>query len=508
LKNRNSSAVIAGLLFIFGLIIRLFFFVGNNFPLHDGGFFYVLIQDLLSNNFALPAFSSYNNAAIPFIYPPFGFYFVGGLETLFGADRLLLMRIVPLLVTSLTVPAFYFLALELLKDRDQAFASAIIFSLLPYSYKWLVMGGGITRSFGALFMILAMTFLIRFLREGKTLAGVLCPLFCGLTVLSHPEWAWFLFYSIGINVIVALIRKQKKVLPRSAIVLVGTLAVTLPWILKIYSPEILLPLQDSGFSRWGEILRFFTLNWSDEILFPVITAFALIGLVLTIKDKALLLAVWLPAVFIFQGRAAAQKAVIPLALLAGVGLFRLVTWLKDRYPDFGKSFRFKFLIGLLLVYVVVSSMASVIEYDSPLSAQELESISWIGQSTPTDSSFLAISGEAWVKENYSEWTAALTGRKSVSLVQGYEWLPDFSGRIAQYDQLQYQYSRGMGELMAWLKQNDISVDYLVIPKLKVSGIGGTEKLGLHWEDARQYPGVESVYENDEILILDLEGIEN
>ena len=508
LKKRKSSTVLAGILFIFGLIIRLFFFVGNTFPLHDGGFFYVLIQDLLSNNFALPAFSSYNNAAIPFIYPPFGFYFVGGLERLFGADRLLLMRIVPLLVTSLTVPAFYFLALELLKDREQAFASAIIFSLLPYSYRWLIMGGGITRSFGALFMILAMIYLIRFLREGKTQAGVLCPLFCGLTVLSHPEWAWFLFYSIGIYVIVALIRKQRKALLRSVIILAGTLIVILPWILKIYSPEILLPLQDSGFSRWGEILRFFTLNWSNEILFPVITVFALFGLLITIKNKTLLLAVWLPAVFILQGRAAAQKAVVPLALLAGVGLVRMGAWLKNRYPDFFRSFFFKFLVGMLLVYVVMGSMVSVIGYASPLSAQELESISWIGQSTPTDSSFLMISGEAWVKEDYSEWVVALTGRHSVSLVQGYEWLPDFSGRIAQYDQLQYQYSRGMGELMAWLEKSEISVDYLIIPKLEGPGVGGSEALGLHWEDARQYPGVESAYENEKILILDLEGIKN
>ncbi|QRN82843.1 glycosyltransferase family 39 protein [Chloroflexota bacterium] len=507
MKDKNHNFILVGLLFIFGLFVRLYFFVGNHFPLHDGGFFYVLIQELISNNFSLPAFSSYNNANIPFLYPPFGFYFVGGIEFLFGVDRLQLMQVVPLLVTSLTVPAFYFLAFEILKRREKAFASALIFSLLPYSYKWLIMGGGITRSFGALFAVLALIFLIRFFREGRWQAGVLCALSCGLTVLSHPEWAWFLFYSIGIYLLVSLLSKQKKVLLRSALILFGTALVILPWVLKIYSPKVLHPLQDSGFSRAGEILKFLMLSWSGELLFPVLTVLALIGLGLAIKEKALLMVVWLPAVFILQGRAANQKAVIPLALLAGMGLVSLADWLNTRHPGFIKSFVFKLLGAFVLIYTVIGSMISVIGYAQPLSAQELESISWIGQATPANSNFLMLSGEGWVEEDYSEWMVSLTGRNSVSLVQGYEWMPDFSGRIAKYDQIQYQYSRGMEPLITWLQENDIAVDYLIIPKLNTSTIGKSNVFGLHWEDARGYPGVETAYENDEILILDITGIE-
>ena len=57
-------------------------------------------------------------------------------------------------------------------------------------------------------------------------------------------------------------------------------------------------------------------------------------------------------------------------------------------------------------------------------------------------------------------------------------------------------------------KTNTAVDYLIIPKLNTFAIGKSNVFGLHWEDARGYPGVESVYENDAILILDIAGIEN
>ena len=500
--DKKSKAVIFWLIILFGFVIRLSFFIGNKFPLHDGGFFYVLIEDLLSNEFSLPVYSSYNNANIPFVYPPFGFYFIGLIETAFSVDRLQLMRIIPLLVTSLTIPAFYYLALELSKEDRVALLATFFYSILPLSYKWLILGGGITRAFGALFGILALMFSVKFMRGGKWSLGGLGALFCGLTVLSHPEWAWFLFYSLGLFIVITLIKRWKKILLRALIILLGTLIVALPWLVNIFGDKFFLPLMDSGSSKWVDIINLLTLNWSGEALIPIITILALVGLTIILRKKEWFLLVWLPVIFVLQGRGAIQKATIPLALLAGEGLINVFDYFQAKFSNPLRSNWVKWIAAFLLVYLLVGNTVPVIGFAQPLSDDELDSIVWIENSTPVESSFLMISSEEWGSENYSEWMVALSGRQSVSVVQGYEWLPDFSSRVARYNTIQYEYSRGMADLLPWLQENNIQVDYMVIPKTVNSGLEVTA-LGFHWDDVSSFPGVESVYENDGLLIFDI-----
>ena len=58
---------------LFGAIVRFYPAISNGFPLNDGGMFYTMVQDLKANGYALPQFTTYNHADIPFTYPPFGF---------------------------------------------------------------------------------------------------------------------------------------------------------------------------------------------------------------------------------------------------------------------------------------------------------------------------------------------------------------------------------------------------------------------------------------------------
>jgi hypothetical protein len=63
-----------------GTLIRSFFVLNSDFPLNDGGMFYTMIKDLQSAHFHLPAFTSYNQANIPFAYPPLPFYLAGAMD--------------------------------------------------------------------------------------------------------------------------------------------------------------------------------------------------------------------------------------------------------------------------------------------------------------------------------------------------------------------------------------------------------------------------------------------
>lgn len=507
-KNLESFLLIV--ITILGFAIRLSFFKTGNFPLHDGGFFYVLVRDLINNNFKLPLFSTYNNANIPFVYPPFGIYIVGIIESITGADLLTLFKVIPLIFATLTIPAFYFLSLLILKDKWSSLSATIVFSLLPMQFAWLILGGGVTRALGSLLSIFALIFVIRFINSGKRQDGIPAIVFNGFTVLSHPEWAWFLFFSIGLFCIIKLIAREKCVIPRTIILLTGTFALIFPWLIVIFISHgwnVFFPLLDSGFSRWNEILNFVLLIWTNEPFFPVFTLFALIGLSSFINKRDYFLVIWLPLVYILQGRAADQKGVIPIALLAGAGIKAIFDQIKIRLTTKNREWLLVAVISGLLFYSLNGNLVVVAPLAKPLPEKILTGIEWIRSETPLDSTFIVISGKAWPEDNYSEWIIALTSRESISVVQGYEWLPGFSGRILEYNQLQYEYSLGMSDLITWMNDNNIRTDYLIFPKTdQYEGNNWVGEAAIHWNDAKLYPGVKTVFENENILIIKLPNV--
>lgn len=509
MDKKNTLLILAGITFL-GFVIRVSFFVGNDFPLHDGGFFYVMIQDLLSNTWILPDFSTYNHANIPFIYPPLGLYLVGITEVWTGASRLELFRVIPLLVTTLTIPAFFYLAREIVKDEWASLAATAVYSLLPKGYMWLILGGGVTRSFGAFFGILALIFVIRFIRSGGWVTAIVGSVFCGFTILSHPEWAWFLFYSITFFIVFNLVARAEKIFSRSFLIFLGTVVTILPWVVTIlflHGKTIILPLLDSGFSRQNDIIKFLLLQWSGEVLFPVITLLSMVGFFSAIKKREFFVVFWLPLVFFLQGRAADQRAVIPLALLAGVGIAALFRYLNSVRSKHMNGRKIVILALGIYTYSLIGSLIYGTELCKPLPEQHLESIEWIKQETPVGSKILVITGRDWIYDSYSEWMAALTGRDSVSLVQGYEWLPGFSDRISRHDHVQSEYSKGMTDLVSWINQNHVQVDFLVLPEGNQASISNwASEPTLHRHDAVLFPGVARVFENESVLILDLRAV--
>src|SRR5512140_1332957 len=151
----SGNTVLAGLSGVIGLLVRLLPALGASFPLNDGGLFYRMILEVQANHFRLPLFTSYNLEHIPFAYPPLGLYAAALLSSGLHANVLDVLRLVPAIVSSLSVPVFYFLARRVLKSGPYTtLAATVAFALLPRAFEWQIMGGGITRSFGFLFTML------------------------------------------------------------------------------------------------------------------------------------------------------------------------------------------------------------------------------------------------------------------------------------------------------------------------------------------------------------------
>ncbi|HUM27554.1 MAG TPA: hypothetical protein PKN81_15060, partial [Anaerolineales bacterium] len=121
---------------VFGLAVRLYPILKTDFPLVDGGMFYTMVNDLRAEGFSLPLVTSYNQADIPFAYPPLGFYLAGLINLLTGISVLNILRWLPFLISMLNIPLFYFMAERLIESKPKAALAALIFALTPSAYWW------------------------------------------------------------------------------------------------------------------------------------------------------------------------------------------------------------------------------------------------------------------------------------------------------------------------------------------------------------------------------------
>ena len=155
-KSANRKTLIYFLLLItlFGIFVRIIHIWTADFPLNDGGLFYVMTRELIENNYWLPKFSSYNSLNIPFAYPPFPLYLAALITNLGGLDGLVVVRFLPTLISLFTIPIFYLLSRDITSSTTQALFATVAFAFVPRSFVWLIMGGGLTRAPGYLFALL------------------------------------------------------------------------------------------------------------------------------------------------------------------------------------------------------------------------------------------------------------------------------------------------------------------------------------------------------------------
>jgi hypothetical protein len=72
----------------------------------------------------------------------------------------------------------------------------------------------------------------------------------------------------------------------------------------------------------------------------------------------------------------------------------------------------------------------------------------------------------WFTDPVSEWFPALTGRISVSTVQGSEWLPDheFTKRVEKYKLLQSCAENDYNCVFSWGQNSDLAFSYVYMTK--------------------------------------------
>ena len=429
-----------------GLIVFVAIFLGAflrfnpsliaGYPVGDGGMFAVMVDDLKVSRYALPGFTTYNHSNIPFAYPPIGFYAGRIAADLFGLTAVQALRWVPALFASLSIPAFYLLALQLLRNKYDASVATLFFAMMPRAMSWFVSGGGLTRSPGQFFMLLALAVVVKLLNGNRRRDIFWAGIFAGLTIMSHPEAAVHMIASV-IFLWVMLGRSRTSFLH-----LVGVggvaFAVSAPWwvtVIQYHGIAPLLSAMQTG-QKSLAVLNLLSFNFSEEVFATLIAVLGLIGLGHCLVRRVYLLPFWLAIPFVVEGRSAVLPAAIPLAMLAALGFSNVVLpalapndRLQRKEYDQISGVEFGLFVYMMIFLVFSTYQFGLQLAGTTLSLSDRQAMEWVRENTNSDSRFLVLTGtNAVTCDLVLEWFPALTGRQSIYTVQGTEWTkgPDFA----------------------------------------------------------------------------------
>ncbi len=507
----KNFALLLGL--ILGGFIRWEPVLTATFPIKDGGLFFVFISEIQQNQFSLPTVIAYNGLSIPFAYPPLSFYLTAIISFLIKIPSFELIKILPAIFSIVTIAAFYWLASTILESDRQVCFAVISFSLLPTAVDFMIVGGGLPRSIGYFFALLALRQIwLLFTQYNKTHLGW-SILWTGLTFLSHPVVAWFLVYSMA--VIFLFTSRTRKGLLHLLWVALGVILLTSPWWLLVISRHGITPflnVSQAAPQSWTSYLAAFLFMQTNEPYLHIQGFLALIGLFVCLNNKKFILPSWLAAVFLLEPRLVASYTIIPAALLVGIGIdflaksLSLLTINGRTTPDqsnvtFPDSYSLtkvsKIMLGFFLTYAIVSAFVSTPR--QYLSTENREAMAWIKNNLPQGSNFLVISGIYGAGEDYvAEWFPVLTDSVSLSTPQGMEWFPNrlFATRWQSHDRLQECVNKDVGCLDEWAKNINTKFSYVYISKIQDPHIGMPLLINLTHD-----PNYTMVFENREVVIF-------
>ena len=481
----RSGAGVVALALLLAVAVRTPYFLQADFPFNDGGLFYVMVEDVRANGLCVPAFTSFNGGGIPFCYPPLGMLLAAVLASV-GVSVLWSLRFLPLLANLATVAAFCGLSREVLGRGSASRLAALLFPLLPFSYQWVLMGAGLTRSRGFLTSPAAAWAAHRAFVSGSRRAALATAVTVAGALLSHPEAG--VFTAVTVAAMWLVLDRSGRGLVRLAAIGAAAAALASPWWATALARHGAGPfLGAASTSEWSlesvEAVAIFAIT--AEPFLSLLGVLAVIGFFADAARGRALLPIWAALTLFAVPRSGHTPVTLPVALAAGLALAGVVL------PGLahpasgapaggggGEHGRAASRVRLVRVAAVVWVFAYALmsnwllfatgRHDLvALSADERQALSWIAASTPAASAFAVLTpSHEWAVDATSEWFPALAVRRSVLTVQGSEWLPatEHRRRLQRYQASKACNSAGIACLESVLAVDGTAVTHVYVSK--------------------------------------------
>ena len=503
-QRQQFATLILITAFLFGLFIRLAAPMNAGGPVNDGGLFLHMTHDLQNNHFALPMVTTYNSADIPFAYPPLGFYMTGAIQSITHISLLTLFTYLPAFFSTLAILAFYFLALQFTQDQIKASLAAFFYAMVPKSFDWAIMGGGVTRAPALCFSFLTLAFAYRLFTTKDARNIIPTSIFAALLALTHPEITFQTAFSVFVLALFFL-RGHRSIL-HSLIVAVVVIVLASPWWLTVLLHHGLAPFLAALGAHPRDLatslLYVFQFNLSGEAILAVVAMLGLIGLISDFRHHGFFLPAWIGLSFLSDPRAAPFASLTPLILLAVKGFESMLKGLGELAPiEEGLSSKFsRYVLFGTIAYLFLSDMIASMQFGNQfrILPEERQALTWIVDNTPKDSRFLILTGDTALSDPLAEWFPAITERVSIVTVQGHEWTPSspLIENMKAYSRAQTCLNENADCLSAW------DFDYLYIRKIRPRAEGGVqEQVSLLEKVLRTSSEYSVVYESDVAVIF-------
>ena len=438
-----------------GFVLRSLPAIVHDWPIRDGGLFWQMTADLLTGGLALPGTTTYNGGEIPFAYPPLSFYLVAVLESMSLLDRASLFRILPAVFATLAIPAVAGVASVVLPTARHAVAAAAFYALIPGSYEIHITGGGLPRSLGFLFALLAVWAGLVALRRGRVSYAFACGVLGGLAAMTHPQSPVFVAVAIAVALVVRPSRRSFALVLGAALVAVVAAS---PWWATVVAQHGLEPFRAAlGSSRRDTLSSIVAYAFLTLVSAPVVGVFDILGQARELLRHRFGLVGWRAGVFAVDLRYSPISGAVPIAMLASVGLIdgggAVATALRTRLPERPANALLAFGLGALVIAAAVPAVTLTAGLAGPsgaMSAADRDAMTSLANTTPTGTAFLVLSGGRWGSDDVAEWFPALSSRVSVDTGQGLEWTGGTNDHLAAESELEHCSRSNLACVESWL----------------------------------------------------------
>ena len=429
------TAVLGGALAA-AIAFRLYLLAANDFPVNDGALFLEFVRATAATFPRLPTEATYNGLILPFAYPPLSFW-LAALLTKLGVDSLDVVRILPILMNIIYFSLFALLLLKSGRSRLFTGLTILFFSATSLSFQWLLMGGGLSRGLGSIFLMLTLLAVTvpgrrggelpnwRSAAAGAAVAGA---------ILSHLEWG---ILAAGCVVLSRALGSSSLKSFIVACVVAGATAfvLILPWLIFVTDSHGLQPfLSAKGTSSWGDG-KFLDRIVTAVRLAVVSNPFAVVGFVVFLRRREWFWIGFILLCVTLTPRHASTPLNLPNAILGAQGII-------TAYGFAAHHVRSRKLLNASTAALIAALLAFGvyrIHHHAPGSFRVLpvemrQAMSWVAANHP-GSRFAVVNDRAWYNDSTGEWLPTLSSAHSVTTVQGREWNGEFGRWVPLFERL-------------------------------------------------------------------------
>ena len=464
-EDRNWLVVALGV----AAVVVGSYYQTHPYPAYGAGLYLQIAEEIVAHGYRPPArIAGYTAGGVPFVYPPLGFYATAVLLHL-GVDPLTLTRVLPGLVSTVTVVPFYYLAREVLGTPFRAGVSAVVFAATPVVLQWHVSAGGIVRAPAFLLTLTGLYCGVRLFRSGRRRWVLPAAILFGLTLLTHPTYS--VFFAASYALAYLLYDRSTTGVAMGAAVAAGGLLLASPWVTHVVSTHGAGTLAAAAGTHGGVVQTQKPFRLLSDLGRPIAAGrtmslwylLALLGSGYLVARRRVFLPAWLLLAivllherrFAFVPGTMAIGALVtaPRRVAAGEGSRAVTRWLQ-RGAAAG-------LVVLLVVmggfYAAGTPIHGGTSQPAFIDDDDVEAMEWVDEELPADAEFVVL-GDA------AEWFPQQSDRTMLVGPWGVEWKSPAAYRhhLRTFRRLSHCHAEPC--LSNRLRRNDVHPDYVYVPK--------------------------------------------